>query len=121
MAAQLRELADHEVLRVVPRDCDECVGAVAASLHLGPALVGWRVHHDRAELLLDEIGAAPIGFDDSDLMPGLEERLRKMESDLPRPSDDEVHVYRVFTGSWTMSASCASAFRMRTSPTSRSS
>ena len=104
MAPQLRELADDQILRVVSRDRDERVGPVAASLHLGAALVRRSVHHDRAELFLDEICAPPIGLDDCDFVPRLEEGLREMESDLPRPRNDEVH-QRAFTGSWTMSAS----------------
>ena len=75
MAAELRELADHQILRVVSGDGDQRVGPAAAGLHLRAPLIRWRVHYDRAEPLLDEIGAAPIGLDDRDLVPGLEERL----------------------------------------------
>src|SRR5712691_1173312 len=45
-AADLGQLTDHEVLRVVSGDGDQRVGPAASGLHLGATLVGWRVHHD---------------------------------------------------------------------------
>src|SRR5256886_13070465 len=121
MAVQLRQLADDEVLRIVAGHRDERIGTRTARLHLRAPLVRGRVHDDRAELVLDEVRAAPVGLVDRHLVPGLENRLREMEPNSSGPVTNEVHLYRALTGSWARSSSCASDLRMSTSPTSRSS
>ena len=93
VTAQFCELANDEILRVVAGHGDERVGPAAPGFHLRAALVRGRVHHDRAELLLDEISPTAIGLDDCDLVAGLEERLRKMESDLARARHNEIHLF----------------------------
>src|SRR6266550_7774525 len=91
MTVQLRQLADDEVLRVVAGHGNQRIGPLAARLHLRAPFVCRGVHDDRAELLLDEVRAAPVGLDDLHLMSRLEKRLREMEPDLSRPGDDEIH------------------------------
>ncbi len=88
----LGHLADHEVVLVIPGDrCDD-VGAGATGLAEILAFAAVVRDHDRADLVGDLVGPAPILLHEHHLMAALDELLREVVPDLSAADDEHEHL-----------------------------